>query len=67
MVKRKYILTEVFLRGLLLYPQALEVLGLKLTESQLLTLRERLQVDQGGTVAYGGEESQVDQIMSYQY
>ncbi|XP_066519320.1 syntaxin-binding protein 4 isoform X2 [Hoplias malabaricus] len=32
--------------------QALEVLGLKPTESQLQTLRERLHMDPGGTVAY---------------
>ncbi|XP_034165386.1 syntaxin-binding protein 4 [Pangasianodon hypophthalmus] len=37
--------------------QALEALGLKLTESQLQTLRDRLQVDQGGTVAYGDFET----------
>ncbi|KAL6475443.1 hypothetical protein MHYP_G00164830 [Metynnis hypsauchen] len=37
--------------------QALEVLGLKPTESQLQTLRERLRVDPGGTVAYGDFES----------
>ncbi|XP_026996252.2 syntaxin-binding protein 4 [Tachysurus fulvidraco] len=37
--------------------QALEVLGVKLTESQLQILRERLQVDQGGTVAYGDFET----------
>ncbi|XP_058262529.1 syntaxin-binding protein 4 isoform X2 [Hemibagrus wyckioides] len=37
--------------------QALEVLGLKLTESQLQILRERLQVDQGGTVACGDFET----------
>ncbi|XP_016427805.1 syntaxin-binding protein 4 isoform X2 [Sinocyclocheilus rhinocerous] len=33
--------------------QALEVLGLKPTESQVLTLRERLRLNPGGTVAYG--------------
>ncbi|KAG9267949.1 syntaxin-binding protein 4 isoform X2 [Astyanax mexicanus] len=37
--------------------QALEVLGLKPTESQLQTLRERLRVDPGGTVAYGDFET----------
>ncbi|XP_060795006.1 syntaxin-binding protein 4 [Neoarius graeffei] len=37
--------------------QALEVMGLKLMESQLQTLKERLQVDQGGTVAYGDFET----------
>uniref|UniRef100_A0A673MSR3 Syntaxin binding protein 4 n=1 Tax=Sinocyclocheilus rhinocerous TaxID=307959 RepID=A0A673MSR3_9TELE len=35
---------------------ALEVLGLKPTESQVLTLRERLRLNPGGTVAYGGEK-----------
>uniref|UniRef100_A0A672N7H9 Syntaxin binding protein 4 n=1 Tax=Sinocyclocheilus grahami TaxID=75366 RepID=A0A672N7H9_SINGR len=33
--------------------QALEVLGLKPTESQVLTLRERLRLNPGGTVTYG--------------
>lgn len=47
----------VFVTGQFLYFQTLEVLGLKLTESQLQILRDRLQVDQGGTVAYGGEKS----------
>ncbi|XP_017339210.1 syntaxin-binding protein 4 [Ictalurus punctatus] len=37
--------------------QALEVLGLKLTESQLQPLREKFLVDQGGTVAYGDFET----------
>ncbi|XP_072523368.1 syntaxin-binding protein 4 isoform X2 [Salminus brasiliensis] len=37
--------------------QALEVLGLKPTETQLQTLRERLRVDPGGTVAYGDFET----------
>ncbi|XP_036427724.1 syntaxin-binding protein 4 [Colossoma macropomum] len=37
--------------------QALEVLGLKPTESQLQILRERLRVDPGGTVAYGDFET----------
>ncbi|XP_073684573.1 syntaxin-binding protein 4 [Garra rufa] len=36
--------------------QALEVLGLKPTESQVLTLRERLRLNPGGTVAYGDFE-----------
>ncbi|XP_026132329.1 syntaxin-binding protein 4 isoform X1 [Carassius auratus] len=33
--------------------QAVEVQGLKSTESQVLTLRERLRLNPGGTVAYG--------------
>ncbi|KAI4889990.1 hypothetical protein NFI96_013248 [Prochilodus magdalenae] len=37
--------------------QALEVLGLKPTELQLQTLREKLRVDPGGTVAYGDFET----------
>ncbi|XP_050979570.1 syntaxin-binding protein 4 isoform X3 [Labeo rohita] len=37
--------------------QALEVLGLKPTESQVLTLRERLRLNPGGTVAYGDFET----------
>uniref|UniRef100_A0A8C1WSS5 Syntaxin binding protein 4 n=1 Tax=Cyprinus carpio TaxID=7962 RepID=A0A8C1WSS5_CYPCA len=36
--------------------QALEVLGLKPTESQVLTLRERLRLSPGGTVDYGDFE-----------
>uniref|UniRef100_A0A8C2HPZ3 Syntaxin binding protein 4 n=1 Tax=Cyprinus carpio TaxID=7962 RepID=A0A8C2HPZ3_CYPCA len=36
--------------------QALEVLGLKPAESQVLTLRERLRLNPGGTVAYGDFE-----------
>uniref|UniRef100_A0A672LHX2 Syntaxin-binding protein 4-like n=1 Tax=Sinocyclocheilus grahami TaxID=75366 RepID=A0A672LHX2_SINGR len=36
--------------------QALEVLELKPTESQVLTLRERLRLSPGGTVAYGDFE-----------
>ncbi|RXN09739.1 syntaxin-binding 4 isoform X1 [Labeo rohita] len=36
--------------------QALEVLGLKPTESQVLTLRERLRLNPGGTVAYGDSD-----------
>lgn len=32
------------------------MLGLKPTESQVLTLRERLRLNPGGTVAYGGEK-----------
>ncbi|XP_016360300.1 LOW QUALITY PROTEIN: syntaxin-binding protein 4 [Sinocyclocheilus anshuiensis] len=36
--------------------QALEVLGSKPTESQVLTLRERLRLNPGGTVAYGDFE-----------
>ncbi|KAK3529618.1 hypothetical protein QTP70_032037 [Hemibagrus guttatus] len=43
--------------------QALDVLGLKLTESQLQILRERLQVDQGGTVAYGDFETLTKEFM----
>lgn len=54
-----------FVSGQLLDLQALEALGLKLTESQLQPLRDRLQVDQSGAVTSGGEESQVDQIVTY--
>ncbi|KTF75109.1 hypothetical protein cypCar_00035753, partial [Cyprinus carpio] len=36
--------------------QAVEVLGLKPTESQVLTLRERLRLSPGGTVDYGDFE-----------
>lgn len=62
--ERKLHFDWVFVRRHLSYPQALEVMGLKLMESQLQTLKERLQVDQGGTVAYGGEESQVHYCIS---
>ncbi|XP_077056643.1 syntaxin-binding protein 4 isoform X2 [Siphateles boraxobius] len=36
--------------------QTLEALGLKLNDSQVLTLRERLRLNPGGTVAYGDFE-----------
>ncbi|KAF7705448.1 hypothetical protein HF521_020734 [Silurus meridionalis] len=43
--------------------QALGVLGLKLTECQLQTLRERLQVDQGGPMAYGDFEMLIKEFL----